>query len=129
MGMTEHEVVHILRQYFESLFPRACPNCNRSFATLREYIRVTKRLGPAISYDGDLDNWQTKRPIGSVAMANCPCGTTLSLTTVDMPLALRLELLHWVNVETQRRKMTPSDLLEYLRDKIREHLLGEVGTD
>jgi hypothetical protein len=123
--MTEDEVVRTLREYFESLFPKVCPNCNRCFATLREYIQGTKRLGPTISYDGDLGNWETALPIGSVAMANCPCGTTLGLTTGNMPLPLRLEMLNWVKTETQRRGVSPSDLLEYFRDEVRKRVLGD----
>jgi hypothetical protein len=122
--MTEDEVVQILREYFEGLFPKAC-SCKRSFATLREYIQITERIGLPMSYDAELANWKTTQPIGSVALANCPCGSTLGLSTESMPLSLRLELLNWVRIETQRRRISPSELLEHLRDKIRKRALVE----
>jgi len=125
--MTEVEVVKILREYFEGLFPKVCPNCKRCFATLREYIQLTRRIGQPISYDADLDDWTTVRPMGSVALANCPCGSTLALGTESMPLPRRLSLLNWVNIETQRRGLSPSDLLDTLRDEVRKQVLAGTG--
>jgi hypothetical protein len=121
--MTEEEVIQILCEHFERLFPKVCPNCNRRFATLQEYIRITTRLEPAMSYDAERGDWETTQPIGSVALANCPCGSTLSLATRGMELSLRLELLKWVRIETGRRGVSPSELLEHLRDEIRKRVL------
>jgi hypothetical protein len=127
--MTEAEVVKIRREYFEGLFPKFCPKCNRCFSTLRKYILITKRLGPSISYDAELGDWNTVQPIGSVALANCPYGSTLALGTENMPLPLRLLLLNWVRSETQRRGVSPRELLEYLRDQIRKQVLTESGPE
>lgn len=121
--MTEDEVVRVLHEYFDSLFPKVCPNCNRGFATLLEYIQVTKRVGMPISYDANDDDWNTTQPIGTAVYANCPCGSTLSLTTEDLQLPKRLELLNWMRMETQRKGVSPSELLEYLRNKIRRRVL------
>ena len=123
--MTEAEVTQIVRQYFESLFPKVCPNCNRRFNTLREYILSTKRIGLPRSFDAELGDWETTQPIGSVALANCPCGSTLALSTEGMALSQRLALLDWVRTETQRRGVSPSELLEHLRDLVRQQVLGE----
>ncbi|HUC84163.1 MAG TPA: hypothetical protein VL970_03145 [Candidatus Acidoferrales bacterium] len=123
--MTDAEVIQILREYFASLFPKVCPNCGRRFVTLAEYIQITKRVGLPMSYDADLRDWETPRPIGSLALANCPCGSTLSLSTEGMPMNRRLELLNWVKVETQRRGLTPSQLLDYLRDEVRKQTLAK----
>jgi hypothetical protein len=125
--MTEAEVVKTLREHFEGLFPKVCPNCKRCYTTLREYILITKRLGQSMSYDAELGNWHTSQPIGSVAMSNCPCGSTLALGTEGMPLPLRLLMLNWVRIETQRRGLGPQELLDYLRDKIRKQVLAESG--
>jgi hypothetical protein len=125
--MTEAEVIKIVRTHFESCFPKVCPNCSRHFATLREYIQITKRIGPPMSYDSELGDWKTKVPIGSVAHANCPCGSTLTLTTEGMAQSVRLLLLDWVRIETQRRGMNPSQLLDYMRDIIRRQVLAEPG--
>lgn len=123
--MTEDEVVQILHEHYESLFPKACPTCNRCFATFREYIQTTKRIGPPMSYDAEFGDWKTEQPIGSVALANCPCGSTIGLSTDSMLLPLRLELLNWMRIETQRRGVSPSELLEHLRDEVRKRALGD----
>ena len=123
--MTEDEVIQILREHFESQFPKVCPNCNRCFATLREYILITTRIGVPVSYDAESGDWNTRQPIGSVALANCPCGSTLALSTESMVLSLRLELLNWVRLETQRRGVRPSELLESIRNEIRKRILGD----
>jgi hypothetical protein len=127
--MTEAEVVKTLRKHFEGLFPKVCPNCNRCFATLREYILITQRLGPSMSYDAELGDWNTLQPVGSVALANCPCGSTLALGTEGMPTTLRLSLLNWVRIETQQRGLSSQELLEYLRDEIRKQVLADSGQE
>ncbi len=127
--MTEAEVINILRGHFEGLFPKVCPSCNRCYTTLREYILITKRLGPPMSYDSELGHWNTLQPIGSVALANCPCGSTLALDTTGMPVPRRLMLLDWVRIETQRRGLNPQELLDYLRDEIRKQVVAEPGQE
>jgi len=117
--MNEDEVIRVLHEHFENLFPKICPNCNHCFRSLREYIRITRRLAPAISFDAELNNWDTTLPIGSMALAACACGTTLALSTMSMELPLRLELLNWLKNETRRRGVTSSELLEYLRERVR----------
>ena len=123
--MTEAEVVKILREHFEGLFPKVCPKCNRCSSTLREYILITQRLGPSMSYDAELGDWHTLQPVGSVALANCPCSSTLAIGTEGMLTALRLSLLNWVRIETQGRGMSSGELLEHLRDEIRKQVLNE----
>ncbi len=123
--MTEDDVIQTLYEHFKSLFPRVCPKCSRRFVTLRGYIQITKRIGLPVCYDVKLGHPGTELPIGSLAMANCPCGSTLSLTTEGIPLPVRLELLNWVMIEKDRRGVSSSELLEYLRDEIRKRALGK----
>jgi hypothetical protein len=123
--MIEAEIVRSVREYFESLFPKVCFNCNRRFETLREYILITKPVGPTMSFDAELADWKTAQPIGSMAQANCPCGSTLTLSTERMPLPQRLALLNWVRMETQRQGLSPSELLGCLRDEVRKQVLTE----
>ena len=124
--MNEEEVIQILHEFFESLFPKVCSNCNHTFATLGKYIRITERIGLAISYDAELKNWNTKQPIGSIAMVLCPCGTTLALSTQSMQLPQRLKLLNWLRIETQRRGETASVLLGHIRDEVRRRVLRDM---
>jgi hypothetical protein len=76
-------------------------------------------------YDAELGDWKTTQPIGSLALANCPCGSTLALSTEGMALPLRQALLSWVKIETQRLGVSSSDLLERMRDEIRRQVMGE----
>ncbi|HTV62289.1 MAG TPA: hypothetical protein VMH30_06940 [Verrucomicrobiae bacterium] len=125
--MTESEVIQVVRQHFESFFPKVCPNCSRRFETLREYIRLTKRVGRPLSYDAELGDWKTRQPIGTVAMVNCPCGNTLALTTDGMMISKRLALLDWMRIETHRQGVSPAELLDHLRDMVRRQVLDDDG--
>jgi hypothetical protein len=77
-----------------------------------------------MSLDAEEGDWETRQPIGSLALANCPCGSTVALSTQGMALPQRLALLSWVRTETQRRGISPSELLEGLRDELRKQVLG-----
>src|SRR5436305_1146183 len=77
MPMSSAEAKRVVRQHFEGLFPRDCANCGRHFDSLRDYILSTTRLGAPTSIDAELRDWDTKAPIGTLAFANCPCGSTM----------------------------------------------------
>ena len=100
--MTDAEAIRIMREHVEGLFPKECPNCHRRFATLREYVLATKPLGATLSYDAEVGDWNPKEPVGTTAMANCPCGTTLTLTSEGISLMKMWRLLNWARVETKR---------------------------
>jgi len=125
--MTEAEVLRIMRRHLEGQFPKICPACERHFANLHEYLLITEHLGPAMPYDADMGNWMPLEPVGTATYANCPCGTTLVLSSHGMPLLILWRLLNWARIETQRRKMTPQELLNYLRDEICKQVLSEPG--
>ncbi len=125
--MIEAEVIAVMRQHLEGLFPRSCSNCHRSWATLREYLEGTTHLGAAVPYDAELGDWKPPRPLGTFTFANCPCGNTLSLTSHGMRLTQLWALLAWARVETQRRGMSPQALLNYLRERICEQVLNGPG--
>jgi hypothetical protein len=126
--VTDPEALQVVRRHFDSLFPKTCASCGRRFASLREYIVSTTRVGPAKSYDAELGDWKTTEPIGSLALANCPCGSTLALSTEGLALPLRQALLSWVKIETQRRGVSSSELLEQMRDEIRKQVLSDQAT-
>jgi hypothetical protein len=62
-------------------------------------------------------------------MANCACGTTLTLTSEGIPIRQMWRLLHWAMNETRRRGLTPQQLLEQARLEIRRQVLAEPGPD
>jgi hypothetical protein len=122
--MTEAEVLKAMREHLEGQFPKVCPTCERHFATLREYILNTERLGPAIAYDAEMGDWNPLHPVGTLTYVNCRCGTTLALSSEGMPLLRLWSLLNWARVETQRRNMTIQELLAYLREEITRQVLA-----
>ncbi len=113
-----------MREHLEGLFPKVCPNCGRRFATLAEYLQITKHIGSAMSHDADMGDWQPLRPLGTASYANCPCGNTLALTSEGMPLTRLWPLLAWAKFETRKRGMTPQELLNYLREEICKQVLA-----
>ena len=127
--MTEAEVIQIMRKHVEGLFPKVCPNCHRRFATLREYVQATQPLGATISYDAEMEDWKPMEPVGTSAMANCPCGTTLTLSSEGMSLIQMWRLLNWARVETKRRGMSQEELLNCVRLEIRQQVLAEPGPE
>jgi hypothetical protein len=124
--MTEREIIRTLREYCEGLFPKVCPNCGRRYATLREYIVGSQRLWPSLNYDVELGDYETPRPIGGLAMANCSCGTTLALSTMNMPVSQTHLILEWIQTETGQRGVKPAELLDILRDEVRKQVLAEA---
>jgi hypothetical protein len=126
--MTEAEVIQEMRRHLDTLFPKVCPKCGRSFATLREYILTTKPHGAMMSYDAELGEWEPRQLSGTLALANCSCGNTLALSTEGMPLDRRRRLLQWIGIETQKRRLRPRELLDYLRRETRRQLLSESGS-
>ena len=123
--MTEADVIRAMREHLEGLFPKVCPVCNRRFASLREYLQLTKQIGSAMPYDAEFDDWMPENPVGTVTFANCPCGNTLSLSSEGMPLRQLWSLLLWAKLETNRRGMTAQELLNYLRAEIIRQVLAE----
>lgn len=109
--------------YYASLFPKVCPSCQRCFATLREYIAATTPVGRYMSYDIDGGNWTPD--LGTFALANCPCGDTLGLSTNNLEPSTRTKMLEWVKAEAERRALNPSDYLAYLRVELRRRLMAE----
>lgn len=123
--MNEDQLVELMRGYFAGLFPRDCATCGRHYATLRQYILETERISEAISYDAELEDWVPDEPIGGVALANCPCGSTLTLSTEGIPLDQVHGILEWMKRESGRTGETPRQLLERLRDWVRAWALQQ----
>ena len=95
------------------------------YATVRDYALSIRPVGPVISYDAELGDWQPANPLGTFVTGNCTCGTTLALSTAGLPLPKIHAMLHWVKSETERRGVTPGQLIEWVRDEIRKQVLAE----
>ena len=75
-----------------------------------------------------MGDWVPTAPLGSLVVANCPCGTTLALSTHGMPLPKLHAGLHWLKVESRLRRQTPEQLLAWLRAEVRRQVLADGPT-
>jgi hypothetical protein len=122
--MTDEDVIHAVRTHFEGLFPKVCQSCGQQYTNLRDYILKTERVGPAISYDAEIGDWQPADPLGTLVAANCTCGSSLALSTDGMPLARLHASLGWLKRESERRGETVEHILKRLREEIRRQVLA-----
>jgi len=122
--VNEDDVVEIVRTYIEGLFPRDCPQCGLRFGSLREYLQLTRHVGSPISYDATLEEIPSEL-LGTVSLANCACGTTLTISSKNMPAAQMIELLKWAKQETTRRSIGFRELLLDVRERIDQKVLAE----
>jgi hypothetical protein len=127
--MNEAIAIQRMIEQCEGFFPKTCPNCRRIFPTLKDYLQNTERLGKAISFDLELGDLKPANPLGAVAMAICRCGTTLALSSENMPLLRLWSLMLWGKLEAHRRGITPEELLEQLCDKMCSHMLANPTTE
>ena len=123
--MEEKDVVQLLKVFISNKFPMECSNCGICYPSLAEYLRKTIHVGKPVSYDAEMENWQPLNPIGTLSTANCPCGTTLSITSNGMNLVTMWKLLHWARKESKIRGVETSTLLESIRNKIDESVLQD----
>jgi hypothetical protein len=123
--VTEADVLTAIREHLEDLFPKVCPNCERRFATLRNYLMETTPLGQAIPYDAERGDWRPLKALGTIAYYVCPCGTTMALSSDGMPLERLWSLMDWARTECERRAVSPRQLLNQLRDVLCKQVLAE----
>jgi len=125
--MTEDDVVRIVRLYIEGLFPKTCPNCSARFESLREYLEATTHLASPVLYD-EIEQGIPDQPFGPMSLANCVCGTTLTISSRGIPTEQMVELLTWARSECLRRSIGIRDLLSHIRDRIDAEVLASPGS-
>ena len=122
--MDEHDVVAVVRAHIETKFPKVCTKCGRTFASLKEYLQSTTHVGNPVSYDAAMKNWSPLNPVGTLSFANCPCGTTLAISSDGMGVIVMWRLLRWVRRESAARNISVGKLLDDVRHKIDQQVLG-----
>ncbi len=122
--LTEDEVVEITRRHLERQFPKICELCGRRYVSLKDYLQRTVHVGAPISFDAAEGNWRPRRPVGTLSMANCACGTTLTLGSDGMGLLTVWRLMGWARRETKRRGVPLEALLAGLRERIDQQVLA-----
>jgi hypothetical protein len=122
--LNEHDVVAVVRAHIETKFPKVCTKCGRTFASLKEYLQITTHVGNPVSFDADMKRWSPFRPVGTLSFANCPCGTTLVVSSDGMGVTVMWRLLRWARRESARRNISVGELLDGVRKKIDRQVLG-----
>jgi hypothetical protein len=122
--MDEDDVVRIVRSYIEGLFPKVCPNCGMRFDSLREYLQSTTHLESPILYD-TIHEEIPSQPLGPLSLANCACGTTLTINSRGLPTDQLIQLLEWARIECNKRSIGVRDLLRHIRDRIDRQVLQD----
>ena len=121
--MDADEAVRLTREHIERQFPKICTQCGRTFASLGEYIRDTERVGDPVSYDAERKVWKPRRPVGTLAFANCSCGTTLTVSSRGMELRTLWRIMWWARAECRRRGQTFGQILAWMRAELRRQVL------
>ncbi len=122
--MTKQEVIKIIRSQSEKQFPKTCPTCGRQYNSLKEYFQNTSRIGSPISYDALQNDWQPKNPLGTMSLANCGCGSTLSISSKGTKLLTLWRLMQWAKMEISNREISMEELLEELREIIIKQVIA-----
>ncbi len=123
--MTLDEVVQIMREHLATKFPKACQTCGCTYLTLKDYLQRTRHVGQPIAFDVELDNMRLSNSLGSMSLANCACGSTLSLDSDGMSPLLLTKLMWWLVAEMARRGKTASEVLADVRRAVDEATLSE----
>ena len=121
--MNENDVIKILREHISKQFPRECSCCKKHFATFADWVRNTSYVGKPVSYDAEMGIFKPLKPLGTLGMVNCSCGSTLALSSKGMKLTTMWKLLKWGRKEAKKRGSTTSGILAELRSKIDENEL------
>jgi hypothetical protein len=123
--MTYEEVIVVMRQHLEERFPKQCGACGRTYANLKDYLLRTTHVGRPVSYDAEMGVFQPSVPIGTMSLANCPCGNTLNISSEGMSLKTLWSLMWWLRGEMIRRCEGAPVILEDLRRDIDLATLAE----
>lgn len=125
--MDEAAAIQMIVEHLKGLFPKTCPNCQRQFASLRDFYLNTTPVGEPISYDLASGDVRPAQPMGAVAASACRCGASIALTSDGMPLFRYWSLLLWVKNEAIQSGQTTAKILNSLRKRVREQVISESG--
>jgi hypothetical protein len=127
--MDKATAVKIVREFVSGQFPKQCTCCGKHYPSLKAYLQSTTHVGKPISSDAEKQDWRPSDPIGTFALQNCSCGTTMALDSSGMNLATLWKLMTWAKSETKQRGISMRELLEDLRNAIDESVLQDTDSD
>jgi hypothetical protein len=111
--------VATVRKQVEALFPKTCSKCARVFRTYADYARIVTPIGAPLVLDAKEGEAQT---VFAVGMANCVCGTTLSIGSKG-PLLPGVSITDWAKVRAAREGITVEQLFMRMRTRLRAEAL------
>jgi hypothetical protein len=95
-------------------FPRPCGTCGTVYPSFRAWIERTVPVGAPMP-----DDLEDEDPIGLISFANCPCGSTLSLTCEDPTGAAHRAFNEALRREAAASGRRRGELLTELRETVR----------
>jgi hypothetical protein len=124
--VTEGEVVAIMRRHVDAQFPKTCSKCHRVFQTYSEYVRTVTPIGTPVLFERTRGEGEAKAQLGTVSMANCTCGTTLSLSSRGRSQQPEVSITTWARERAEHEGITLEQLFERLRARLRTEALEEA---
>jgi hypothetical protein len=121
------EAIALVRAHVERQFPKTCDHCARVFGSLADYLVGTRHVGQPISYDAELGAWTPTESGGTISIAICSCGSSLSISSRGMSLVTVCRLMAFAYGESRRRGITISELLTAIRDEIDRQVLAAAA--
>jgi hypothetical protein len=123
VGVTEADVVAIIRKHIEAQFPKTCSMCHRIFRTYADYVRTVTPVGAPVLFAKTRTDGETKAPLYAVGMTNCPCGTTVSISSLGMSEEPVANITRWALERAARDGTTVAQLLDRLLTRLRAEAL------
>lgn len=120
--MDDSEVIARAIAELSALFPKRCSSCGVVYSTFRDWSENVRPLDGTISYDAETGTWGEGDLIGAAVLANCTCGTTLSLSTDALHEDTHRAMLKWLKRKVEASGKSPSEVLDDLRTQVREAL-------
>jgi hypothetical protein len=84
---------------------------------LREYLEITTHVGTPVLYD-KIGAVIPEDPLGPLSHANCPCVTTITIGSTEMPREQLIALLEWARHTSAQQSISVNELLTRIRDRI-----------
>jgi hypothetical protein len=107
-------------------FPRECQNCGRQYEDFEDYVGTTTPIG-TVCWDAEIVNGVEKLLddlVGTLSMANCPCGTTLSIGCLDSESDHYRWLLAALHADAEDNGVTVVAVMDALRVIVRSAVQG-----
>lgn len=100
-------------------FPKVCNTCGRRYSA-KAYVEEASQVGPITRYplQGSDDQF-------SAVFRNCKCGSTLMVSTEDLPVAVRESITAWAISEMESRNLTEAEVVGRVLEMLNKRMLAD----